>query len=40
VQLDLLNAIETNDVAAFNRLLQELQVPGIYVAPRKRATAS
>jgi photosystem II stability/assembly factor-like uncharacterized protein len=40
VQLELLNTVESNDVAAFNRLLQELQVPGVYVPPRKRATAS
>ncbi|MEW5918671.1 MAG: hypothetical protein AB1762_19875, partial [Gemmatimonadota bacterium] len=39
-QLELLNTIETGDVTAFNRLLQELQVPGVYVPPRKRPTAS
>ncbi|MGH7710237.1 MAG: hypothetical protein ACREOG_03080, partial [Gemmatimonadaceae bacterium] len=40
VQLSALTKIENEDIAAFNRLLQELQVPGVYVPPRKRATAS
>jgi hypothetical protein len=40
VQLDALSKIEADDIAAFNRLLQELQIPGVYVPPRKTATAS
>lgn len=39
-QLDALRQIEDQDVAAFNRLLQELQIPGIYLPPRKKVTAT
>lgn len=35
VQLDALARIEAEDLAAFNRLLQELQLPVVYIAPRK-----
>ncbi|MGQ0641046.1 MAG: VPS10 domain-containing protein [Gemmatimonadaceae bacterium] len=38
LQLNALTQIENEDIAAFNRLLQELQVPGIYVPPRKLPT--
>jgi photosystem II stability/assembly factor-like uncharacterized protein len=39
-QLDALRQIEDQDVAAFNRLLQELQIPGVYLPPHKKATAT
>ncbi|MGQ0538949.1 MAG: hypothetical protein ACT4R6_08405 [Gemmatimonadaceae bacterium] len=39
-QLTTLATIEDQDVGAFNRLLQELQVPGVYVPPRKKVTAT
>lgn len=35
VQLRTLQQLEDNDLAAFNRLLQELGVPAVFVAPRK-----
>jgi hypothetical protein len=35
VQLRRLQQLEVEDLAAFNRLLQELGVPGVFVAPRK-----
>ncbi|HJU75044.1 MAG TPA: glycosyl hydrolase [Gemmatimonadaceae bacterium] len=38
-QLNALAKIEDQDIAAFNRLLQELQVPGVYVPPRKPSAA-
>lgn len=39
-QLEALRQIEDQDVVLFNRLLQELQVPGVYLPPRKKATAT
>lgn len=35
VQLRTLQQLEDNDLAGFNRLLQELGVPAVFVAPRK-----
>ncbi|MCC6316782.1 MAG: glycosyl hydrolase [Gemmatimonadaceae bacterium] len=35
VQLQRLQRLEAEDLAAFNRLLQELGVPNVFVAPRK-----
>jgi photosystem II stability/assembly factor-like uncharacterized protein len=35
VQLGVLRAIESNEIAAFNRLLKELDVPGIIVGKKK-----
>jgi photosystem II stability/assembly factor-like uncharacterized protein len=35
LQLDALSRIEADDLAAFNRLLQELQLPAVYIPPRK-----
>ena len=40
-QLLTLQKIEADDIAAFNRLLQELQIPAVYVPPKKKvATAT
>ena len=35
VQLTMLRQIEDADLAAFNKLLEELKVPAVFISPRK-----